>query len=187
MTLFEEAAEFAIHAHEGMVRKKECIPYILHPMEVASIASTMSHNEEVLAAAVLHDTVEDTYTTPDEIRERFGERVAELVASETEDKHEDRPAAETWMLRKQESLEELKNTDDIDVKVLWLSDKLSNIRSFHRLYMREGAAMWESFHQKDPKIQAWYYRTIREYVSDLKDFDAWKEYNDRIEKIFEEV
>ena len=90
------------------------------------------------------------------------------------------------MQRKQESLEELRATDDRDVKILWLSDKLSNMRSFHRLYVQQGDQMWNGFHQKDPKIQAWYYRTIRELVSELDVFDAWKEYSELVDKVFGE-
>lgn len=186
MTLFENAIVFAVHCHEGTLRKKERIPYIIHPMEVSSIASTMSHDEQVLAAALLHDTIEDTATTIEDIEENFGKRVAELVMSETEDKHAERPAEETWMQRKKESLEELRNTDDRDVKILWLSDKLSNMRSFHRLFVQQGDQMWDGFHQKDPKIQAWYYRTIRELVSELDVFDAWKEYSELVDKVFGE-
>ena len=86
MTLFEEAVMFAVQAHSGMRRKKEEIPYILHPLEVATITSSMTTDERVLAAAVLHDTVEDTPVTIEEITEKFGKRVAELVSSETENK-----------------------------------------------------------------------------------------------------
>ena len=187
MTLFERAAEFAIRAHSGTVRKKEHIPYILHPMEVASIAATMSHEEELLAAAMLHDTVEDTDTSAEEIMDLFGSRVAELVASETEDKHRGRPATETWAIRKEESIAELKSTDDQAVKILWLSDKLSNMRSFHRMWLIQGDDMWKSFHQTDPAKQAWYYRTIMDAVSELREYDAWKEYRHLVEEVFQEV
>lgn len=184
MTLFEEAAEFAVKAHAGMMRKKEKLPYILHPMEVAAIAATMSDDEALLAAAVLHDTVEDTPTTAEDIEKNFGSRVAELVASETEDKHEGRPAAETWEVRKKESIAILDNTDDIEIKMLWLSDKLSNMRSFYRMWRREGDHMWEGFHQTDPEKQAWYYRTIRDAMSDLREYDAWQEFSGLVDKIF---
>lgn len=187
MTLFEQAAQFALRAHAGTVRKKERIPYIIHPMEVATIAATMSASDELLAAALLHDTVEDTDTSAEEIRDTFGERVAELVASETEDKHRGRPASETWMLRKQESIDVLQNTDDIEVKKLWLSDKLSNMRSFYRLWKVQGNNLWKSFHQTDPAMQAWYYRTIRDAMPELKEYDAWKEFSNLIDQVFQEV
>lgn len=63
MDLFEKALVFAMEKHHGAKRKASDIPFILHPMEVAVIASTMSEDEVLLAAALLHDTVEDTDAT----------------------------------------------------------------------------------------------------------------------------
>ena len=173
--LLDRAIVFATKAHSGTLRKKDGIPYILHPMEVASIAGGITTDVEVLTAALLHDTVEDTNVTLDTIKSQFGDRVAALVASETEDKRRDRSPAETWMQRKMESLAALRNAVDPGVHVLWLSDKLANMRSFARQYEKEGDRMWKDFNQTDPAQQAWYYRTIEALTSDLKDTNAWKE------------
>ena len=173
--LLDRAIVFATKAHSGTFRKKDGIPYILHPMEVASIAGGITTDEEVLTAALLHDTVEDTNVTLDTIKSQFGDRVAALVASETEDKRRDRSPAETWMQRKMESLAALRNAVDPGVHVLWLSDKLANMRSFARQYEKEGDRMWKDYNQTDPAQQAWYYRTIEALTSDLKDTNAWKE------------
>lgn len=173
--LLDRAIAFATKAHSGTLRKKDGIPYILHPMEVASIAGGITTDEEVLTAALLHDTVEDTNVTLDTIKSQFGDRVAALVASETEDKRRDRSPAETWMQRKMESLAALRNAVDPGVRVLWLSDKLANMRSFARQYEKEGDMMWKDYNQTDPAQQAWYYRTIEALTSDLKDTNAWKE------------
>ena len=173
--LLDRAIVFATKAHSGTLRKKDGIPYILHPMEVASIAGGITTDEEVLTAALLHDTVEDTNVTLDTIKSQFGDRVAALVASETEDKRRDRSPAETWMQRKVESLAALRNAIDPGVRVLWLSDKLANMRSFARQYEKEGDRMWKDYNQTDPAQQAWYYRTIEALTSDLKDTNAWKE------------
>ncbi len=187
MTLFDEAIVFAVQAHSGMMRKRESAPYILHPMEVAAIAGTITSDEEVLAAAVLHDTVEDTPTTIGEIAEKFGARVASIVASETENKRHDLPPSETWHIRKEESLRELKASDDVAVKIVWLSDKLSNIRAFHRVWKISGHAMWKGFNQQDPASQAWYYRSVVALLSELKGYEAWQELNELVETIFEGV
>lgn len=184
MKTFEEAIKFATNAHSGMVRKWENTPYILHPMEVSVIAGTMTDNEEIIAAALLHDTVEDTEVTMEGIRDKFGNRVADLVKSETEDKRSYLPPDATWQVRKEESLEVLKNTNDLGVKILWLSDKLSNMRSFYRKYVKCGDSLWQDFHQKDPDKQFWYYNTIADLLSDLKEFEAWKEYKWLINKVF---
>ncbi len=187
MSKLERAIIFAIQAHHGMRRKKENIPYIIHPLEVVTILAGMTDDEEVLSAAVLHDTVEDTKTTLEEIEENFGPRVRDLVKSETEDKRKGLPASQTWFIRKKESLDFLRDTEDIGVKMLWLSDKLANIRSLHRLWRKEGNAMWKGFNQEDPVRQAWYYRSIADMVKELQEFDAWKEYKYLVDMMFEGV
>lgn len=184
MSLFEEAIRFALNAHSGMRRKSDCTPYILHPMEAAIIAASLTDDEEVLAAAMLHDTVEDTDTTLDDIREKFGERVAELVASETENKRPDLPAAETWRIRKEESLEELRNSKDPAVRILWLGDKLSNIRSLYKSWLDKGDLIWNDFNQKDPAQHGWYYRQIASILNEYVDSVAWQEFNRLVNIIF---
>ena len=186
MNLLENAILFATSAHEGQMRKLGRIPYILHPMEVAAIVSTMSEDMETMTAAVLHDTVEDCGVTLQTIRERFGERVAELVRSETEDKRHDRPAEETWMKRKEESLLLLRDTPDREVKILWLSDKLANLRSFYRSYLKMGDGVWQGMHQRDPAIQGWYYRSVGEAVrTELSDTAAYAEYMQLVRAMFD--
>ena len=76
--LLDEAIVFATHAHAGQVRKMANTPYILHPLEVASIIATMTGDENTMAAGVLHDTVEDCDVDPKEIKRRFGARVSAL-------------------------------------------------------------------------------------------------------------
>lgn len=187
MNVLEDAIAFATKAHEGQIRKLAETPYILHPLEVASIIATMTTDLETMAAGVLHDTIEDCGVDPREIRSRFGPRVSALVQSETEDKLSDRPAAEAWQERKEESLLMLKHTKDRDVKILWLADKLSNIRSFYREYRKNGNEIWLALNQKDSRMQAWYYRTIAEYLSELADTSAYAEYTQLVSWIFEGV
>ena len=184
MNVLEDAISFAVKCHSGQTRKMSKTPYVLHPLEVASIIATMTDDIEIMAAGVLHDTVEDCGVDPREIKERFGSRVAALVQSETEDKLSLRPPAETWKERKSESLLMLRYTHDTGVKILWLADKLSNIRSFYRAFLKEGDAVWQHTNQKDPLEQAWYYRTILEYLADLSDKCAYAEFSDLVSKIF---
>ena len=184
MELASEAIVFAVKAHDGMRRKKGNCPYILHPMEAAVIVGAMTDDQNLIAAAALHDVVEDAGVTIDEIEKRFGPRVRELVASETEDKRADLPPASTWRIRKEESLEVLKNTDDIGVLMLWLGDKLANMRAIYRDFKVEGVAMWQRFNQKDVAQQAWYYRSIAELTQRLSDQSAWLEYKTLTELVF---
>ena len=102
--ILNKAIVYAVKAHNGQVRKGTQVPYILHPLEAASIVGTLTTDEEVIAAAVLHDVVEDTAATTECIQEAFGERIAALVAAESENKREDLPAGSTWKIRKQETI-----------------------------------------------------------------------------------
>ena len=184
MELVSEAVVFAVKAHDGMRRKKSEAPYILHPMEAAVIVGQMTYDHNLIAAAALHDVVEDAGITIDEIEERFGKRVRELVESETEDKRADLPPASTWRIRKDESLAVLKNTDDLAVLMVWLGDKLANMRSIYRDFKVEGNAMWQRFHQKDVTEQAWYYRSIANLTERLSNTSAWLEYKTLTELVF---
>ena len=184
MELVSEAIAFAVKAHDGMRRKKSEVPYILHPMEAAVIVGTMTADQNLIAAAALHDVVEDAGITLEEIKEKFGQRVWELVRSETEDKREELPPAQTWRIRKEESLAVLKNAEDIAVLMVWLGDKLANMRSIYRDFKVEGVQMWQRFNQKDVNEQAWYYRSIVNLTERLSDTSAWLEYKTLTELVF---
>ena len=185
MELVSEAIAFAVKAHDGMRRKKSDAPYILHPMEAAVIVGTMTDDQNLIAAAALHDVVEDAGITIEEIEEKFGARVRELVASETEDKRADLPPTDTWRIRKEESLAVLENTNDIGVLMVWLGDKLANMRSIYRDWKVEGDAMWQRFNQKNVSEQAWYYRSIVKLTERLAGTSAWLEYKTLTELVFE--
>ena len=184
MELVSEAIAFAVKAHDGMRRKKSESPYILHPMEAAVIVGSMTDDQNLIAAAVLHDVVEDADITIEEVEAKFGKRVRELVEAETEDKRADLPPTETWRIRKEESLNVLKNTEDIAVLMVWLGDKLANMRSIYREFKVVGHAMWQRFNQKDPAAQAWYYQSIANLTERLSDTSAWHEYKALTDAVF---
>ncbi len=147
------AIEFAVRAHAGQCRKGTSVPYIVHPLAVGRILAEAGCVQEIVIAGFLHDTVEDTSVTLDEIRAEFSARVAELVAAVTES---DRSAA--WKVRKQETLDKLQVAAD-DVLVLALADKIDNMRSIRTYFQREGEQMWERFN-RPRKDQAWYFRSL---------------------------
>ena len=180
--IFGKAVAFAFRAHDGQLRKDGTL-FILHPLETAAIVGTMTNDEEVLAAAVLHDTVEDTSVTAEDILANFGERVAELVAHETENKRRGKDPSETWMIRKVESLAVLKDSS-VECKMLWLGDKLSNIRSFSRAQDRSPDTVFDLFNEKDPKKHRWYYATVLEYIKELSEYPAYKELETLCHKVF---
>ena len=184
MELVSEAVVFAVKAHDGMRRKKSEAPYILHPMEAAVIVGTMTDDQNLIAAAALHDVVEDAGISIEEIEEKFGKRVRELVGSETEDKRADLPPSDTWRIRKEESLAVLRDTADVDVLMVWIGDKLANMRSIYRDWKVEGDAMWQRFNQKNVKEQAWYYSSIVKLTERLSHTSAWLEYKTLTELVF---
>lgn len=184
--LYERAVMFAAAAHSGMTRKGSRIPYLSHPVEAAAIVAEMTDDEELIAAAVLHDVVEDTPVTSEEVEAFFGSRVAHYVACETEDKRRDLPPESTWMIRKQETITFLQKKADRNAKMLALADKLSNLRAIARDVDSVGDRIWERFHQNDKKMHGWLYRQTAEALRELASYPAWKEYDRLIKKVFEQ-
>ena len=181
---FEDAAKFAADAHRGQKRKLNPIPYVVHPMEVAAIIATMTDDTDIITAGILHDTVEDCGVSPVTIAERFSWRVAKLVISETESEPEGLSKADTWLERKKGSLEMLRKADDVGVKMLWLADKLANVRSFYRTYLEVGTHVWDGMHQHDPAVQEWYYRNVQEECAALAETVAYREYSYLLDRLF---
>ena len=185
MNMLEEAILYATVMHQGKIRKFGNIPYILHPLEVAQILSTMTEDRELLTAGILHDIVHSTDGTMEEIEKRFGERVAQLVASVSENEYPGEEATESWKLRKEESLRILKNSVDNGVQMLWLADKLSNIRSLAGVYSETGDAFWTELHQSDPAMLCWFYKSIAELLElSLNKTGAFKELIKHINSIW---
>lgn len=162
-----EAIIFAEEAHRGQKRKGTQTEYITHPMEVFQILTSMNANPELLMAGLLHDTVEDTSVTPEDIRSNFGERVAELVAGHTEDK------SKTWKERKQHTIDILK-TAERDIRLLILADKVANLRSLHSDYAKLGDEVWARFNAPKEE-QAWYNGGVQDSLCDLQYDDDAKE------------
>lgn len=181
MSILEEAVVFAAEAHRGRRRRGERVPGILHPMEVAAIVGTMTGSEELLAAAMLLDVLEETGVTPETLRERFGDRVAALVDTVSENR---RPPEETWPERKAGILEAVADAEDLGVKLLFLGDSLSNLRSVHRRWRVLGDAAWRDSDQTDPVLQAWYYRSALAVLSEVRSYDAWQELNALVATVF---
>ena len=167
--MIRKAAVFAAEAHRGAVRKGGNIPYITHPLDTALIVSSLTEDEELIAAAVLHDTIEDAGVTLEELEKEFGHRVAALVAEETEDK------SKSWRERKQATIDRLAHAGR-DEKILALGDKLSNLRNTARDYLLIGDAVFERFNMKEKRWQGWYYTSMAEAFRDLSDCPEYREY-----------
>ena len=137
--LLDRAIIFAVRAHAGTERRGKGFPYIVHPMEAVEIVATMTADQELLAAAALHDTVEDTDVTIEQIRTEFGDRVASLVAAESDEPHQKRDSIENWRARKQAAMDRLAHGSR-ETKMVALGDKLSNMRAIARDYAVQGDA-----------------------------------------------
>lgn len=182
--MIDKAIIFAANAHKGMYRKGNNQPYIFHPLEVLNLVSMMSQDEDILCAAILHDTVEDTSVTIEDIAREFNKRVAQLVGYESEDKRGQVNKAGTWADRKKETIERIKSIDDLGAKMICLADKVSNLRSFHLLAFQQGEQLWDNFNMKNPKMHYWYYNELAKALSDLKDYPVYQEYLFLIDSIF---
>ena len=171
------AIAFATKAHEGQFRKGTKRPYIVLPLEVGEIVATLTFDEEIISAAILHDTIEDTDVTYEDLKQEFGTRVADLVAAESEDK------SKTWIERKGHTLEHLKTASQAE-KILSMADKLSNIRSMARDYLLVGEELWQRFNMKDKEKQAWYYTSMIDLLKDLNETPEYQEYVRLCGKVF---
>lgn len=181
--LLDRAIVFAVKAHAGTERRGKGYPYIVHPMEAVEIVATMTADQELLAAAILHDTVEDTEVTVEQLKAEFGERVASLVADESDVMPEGMTEEASWHQRKQAAIDRLSKASH-DAKMVALGDKLSNMRAIARDYAEIGDAIWNRFHTKDPKEHEWHYRGLADSLRELKDTEAYREFESLINQVF---
>jgi len=181
--LLDRAIMFAVRAHAGTERRGKGFPYIVHPMEAVEIVATITPDQELLAAAALHDTVEDTDVTIEQIRSEFGERIASLVTSETDEAFDGRSEQDSWHDRKRAAIDRLANASR-DAKIVAMGDKLSNMRAIARDYAVQGDALWNLFHVNDPKDHEWHYRGLADALRELKDTFAFKEFEMLINQVF---
>ena len=163
--LFSRAVAFAAFAHDGQLRKGGALPYLIHPMEAATIAATLTNDPEILAAAVLHDVIED------------------LVRLQSEEKDEDRQG--TWQKRKLQTINRLRAAPR-ELLILTLADKLSNLRSIERDLQAHGPALWQRFNQNNPSMHRWYYASVAEALRPLEGAAAYEEYLRRLAETFPE-
>ena len=187
--MLDKAISYATVKHSGMFRKGTNTPYIVHPLEVAAIVSGLTDDEEVISAAVLHDVLEDTNTTRDELEQAFNKRIADLVANESENKRDDQPAHATWQVRKSETILHLTKASH-EAKLIVLGDKLANMRAIHRDYEALGEDIWERFNEKNKASHAWYYDSILQILAsdpELADTPCLHELAYHIYDVFNDV
>ena len=185
--LLDRAIIFAVKAHHNTERRGKGFPYIVHPLEAMEIVATITPDQELLAAAALHDVIEDTEVTVDELREMFGERIAHLVHAESDQidgvLFDGQNEEETWHARKQAAIERLAAAPH-DAKIVAMGDKLSNMRAIARDYKEKGDALWSIFHVKDKASHEWHYRGLADSLSELSGTFAYQEFVRLIDEVF---
>ncbi len=175
--LIEKATALAVRVHADQKRKESDRPYIVHPVAVALILARHGFSETVIAAAVVHDVVEDTPITASELRAELGDAVAELVASIT---HDD---ALSWEDKKKAYIEAVRVGSE-DVKAIAVADKIANAQSLLAGYEAQGVRMWEHFNSgRDKKLwfenamlamlqETWQHPLVEEYAALVAQMNA---------------
>lgn len=174
------AMEFAINAHMGQVRKSEKDkPMIVHPLTAGKILEEYGYDDNIVAAAYLHDVVEDTKYTLEDIKEEFGDEVANLVnyASEPD-------KSLSWEERKKHTINEIKYAP-LKNKLVVCADKISNLEDLYILFQKQGKRNFTAF-KRGEESQRWYYTSI--YESLIYNEDAslpiFKRLKEIIDKVF---
>lgn len=181
-TFLDKAIIFAVKAHANTERRGKGFPYIVHPLEAVAIVATMTSDQELLAAAALHDTVEDTDTTPEQLQQEFGPRVAGLVVSESDEKDK----SFSWREKKQRTLDRLAHAS-LDSKIVAMGDKLSNMRAIARDFADIGDALWARFHAPNGKADhSWRYHALCKALSDLAGTPPYEEFVSLVNQVFGE-
>jgi (p)ppGpp synthase/HD superfamily hydrolase len=177
MDLIEKALKIASIAHEGQYRKNTKVPYIAHPVAVGMILQKAGYRDEMVAAGILHDTVEDTDLSMEDIEREFGKKVAIIVEGCSEpDK------SLSWEERKEHTIAFLKTATE-EIRVVACADKLHNVRSIREGVEQSGEVVWSRFN-RGIKEQEWYYRNVVESLGYATRFPLLEELVKEIERLF---
>lgn len=182
-SLLCQAARMAAEAHDGATREDGRTPYLIHAMEAASIAATMTEDEDILAAAVLHGVLKNSSTTEEELRETVGGHVTNLVLAaggapcraETE---------EQWQMQRQRDIERLVAEYRLEVKMVVLADRLSDMRALAKEYNLKGERLWAALAPAGRVGWHWYYQAITDALQDLNSYPAWHELANLVWEVF---
>ena len=175
--LLHRAILFATEAHHGQTRKGTDIPYISHPFEVAQILTAAGCGHDLIIAGLLHDVLEDTNKTSEEIEKEFGATVLCLILSNSENK------SHSWEERKKHTIHYMTEEASIEELLLACADKLSNLRSIKADYAELGEALWARFN-RGKEQQSWYYSKLIDAFSPLYEFDMYWEISNLYTDIF---
>lgn len=172
-TVINNAYSFACEAHRSQKRKATGEPYVIHCIDVANILMEDNQPAHLVAAGLLHDTVEDSeYTgiTENVIEENFGILISGIVMDVTE-----RDKSKPWQERKDEAIEHVKNAGR-DVKILKCADKLSNIIDMRETHERMGDDMWKMGFKGTKEAHKNNFKKIASALSEISETGIYKKY-----------
>lgn len=173
-SLIEKAARIAIVAHKEQKRKSDNFPYIIHPFMVAMILMRYNFSDTVIAAGLVHDTVEDTSVSLKEISEELGSEVAEIVMKVSEESK-----GVAWEDRKRAYIEAIRKSPE-EVKAVSLADKIHNITNMIEAYKREGEEFWKNF-SRGKADQVWFAQELLKMFSEGWNHPMVDEYKTLVE------
>jgi len=177
-----KAFVMAADYHKDQLRKGEKHPYIIHPFEVFLVCQDLDCEEDTLIAALLHDVIEDTECSEEDVREEFGENVLKIVRSNTETNK-----SLSWKERKQHTVDTLDGRTQEELK-MFIADKYVNLKSFISAYERKGEDMWKAFHAGKEQ-QKWYHEELYKALDRLLDknektSEYLKAFRDGLDRLF---
>jgi len=156
----EKAIYFATIAHQNQKRIKEDIDFIIHPFTVGMMLKDLGLANEYVISGILHDVIEDTSFSYQDIEKEFGKKVATNVLKVSENKN-----ISDWKERKKEFIARLKKEKDDNILILECADKLHNLLSDYNLFKKIGKEIWKysSVSYEDIK---WYYKNIFKIIKE---------------------
>ena len=179
----EKALQTAAILHRDQLRKNTIpIPYITHPFAVAMILSNYTDNEDIIIAGLLHDTIEDSEYTPEELEGDYGKEVKKIVMGVTEQKDDELGNKRPWKIRKEDYLKNLEHDSEGSL-LLCAADKIHNMRTTLDEYNEAGPEFLKNF-SCSPEEKIWYHGEILKVLGrKLKDKSILEEYK----RLFEET
>lgn len=177
MERLDYAILFATKAHDGQRRKTDNVDMIFHPFTVGMILQKEKMDEDTVIAGILHDVVEDTKYSIEDIEYLFGKNVRNKVEEVTENKKLE------WKERKKEAIEKIR-TASLEGKMIECADKINNLESLYDLINEKGEIVWNSFN-KPYQDQKWYYTEMyKALIENVKYNNLFNRYKIILEKIF---
>lgn len=146
MNVIEKAARLAIVAHKDQKRKDDGFPYIVHPFIVANKLARHNFSEEVIAAGLAHDVLEDSNISCQELKKKLGKKVAGIVIEVTQNDSLD------WEDKKEQYALSIENAS-VEAKAVCAADKIHNMENMIEAHKKLGIDLWKKFNRgKDKKI-----------------------------------